>query len=415
MIASADRFFRRLGYILIVYVILMIFFYPYLVKNDFSFLFIMMLIVAISIKSFAQYFFGITNRLLLLSDQKGYIYYFTQALTVILNTLMCYFFIYHGNSIQIVYFTTSIVFLLQPIAVYIYVTHTYPIDRKIRYEQEPIKQKWNGIAQHVAAVILTGSGSIILSIFSTLSNVSIYSVYCLPVAGSRMLIMSMISGIQALIGNLWAKRDFEELNKVFTWTEWIIHTGTTVIFTVTAILIVPFVRIYTNGINDADYIQTNFAVILVLANSLHCYRLPYNIMILAAGHYKQTQNNYIYASIANIIISIIAVMYVGLTGASLGMLVALLYQTWWMAWYNSNNFINWPLKKFYKQVLVDIVTAVAIFLFSRNIIIFENNYYGWILLAIKVLVVGVLVSLIINSVFFFEKIRQIINKAFKIN
>ena len=59
VITSADKFFRRLGYVLAIYVIAMLFYYPYLVKQSFSFMFTATLIAAISIRSFAQYFFGI--------------------------------------------------------------------------------------------------------------------------------------------------------------------------------------------------------------------------------------------------------------------------------------------------------------------------------------------------------------------
>lgn len=73
VITSADKFFRRLGYILAIYVVVMLFYYPYLVKQNFSFMFTATLIGAISVRSFAQYFFGIVNRLLLVADQKAYI------------------------------------------------------------------------------------------------------------------------------------------------------------------------------------------------------------------------------------------------------------------------------------------------------------------------------------------------------
>ena len=72
-------------------------------------------------------------------------------------------------------------------------------------------------------------------------------------------------------------------------------------------MIVDFVRVYTYGINDADYIQPLFAVLITIANAGHCLRLPYNILILAAGHYKQTQSNYIIAMILNIVVSIATV------------------------------------------------------------------------------------------------------------
>lgn len=411
VIASADKFFRRLGYILAVYVVAMIFFYPMLVKQNFGFTYTAALIIAISIRSFAQYFFGIVNRLLLIADQKAYVQYIAQTLAVISNTLACYILIAFDCSVQVVYGMTSVIFLLQPLAIHLYIKKAYSLNRKIHYDVEPIKQKWNGIAQHVAAVILTGSDNIVLTTFSTLVNVSIYSVYFLPMSGAKMIIMSMISGIQALIGNLWAKQDLAELQKVFAWTEWLIHTGTTLIFTLTAVLIVPFVQVYTHGVNDADYVQPLFGVLLVAANSGHCLRLPYNIMILAAGHYKQTQHNYIIAAVMNVVISIICVKQFGLLGVALGTLAAMVYQTVWMAWYNSKNFICWPMRKFAKQICVDVVSAVGIYWLGSLMEMSSVSYMAWFVLAVKVATIGGIVVLVVNGVFYREYLRKIGRKV----
>lgn len=133
----------------------------------------------------AQYFFGIVNRLLLTADQRGYIQYNAQTLAVICNTVACFVLIQLGCSIQIVKLTTSLIYLLQPFVIYLYVRQHYSIDKKIKYTKEPIPQKWNGIAQHVAAVILDGTDTIVLTLFATLSDVSIYSVYFLVVKGVK--------------------------------------------------------------------------------------------------------------------------------------------------------------------------------------------------------------------------------------
>ncbi len=414
VITSADKFFRRLGYILAIYVVVMLFYYPYLVKQRFSFTFTATLIVAISIRSFAQYFFGIVNRLLLLADQKAYIQYIAQTAAVIANTVGCYILIAFDCSVQVVYGLTSLVFFLQPLAIHLYIKRSYALDRQIHYDVEPIKQKWNGVAQHIASVILSSSDSIVLTTFSTLVNVSIYTVYYLPMSGARLMIMSMISGINALIGNLWAKQDFAELRKVFAWTEWSIHTGTTLIFTLTAILIVPFVQVYTHGVNDANYMQPLFGVLLVAANSGNCLRLPYNIMILAAGHYKQTQHNYIIAAVMNIVISIIGVKQFGLIGVALGTLAAMIYQTVWMAWYNSKNFIQWPMKNFFKQIGVDAVSAVGIAFFTSCFALSSVNYISWIILSIKVTIVGLLVIVAVNTFFYRSYIEILFSKMRKI-
>ena len=413
VITSADKFFRRLGYILTIYVVAMILYYPYLVKQNFSFTFTATLIVAISIRSFAQYFFGIVNRLLLLADQKAYIQYIAQTAAVIANTVGCYILIAFDCSVQVVYGLTSLIFFLQPLAIHLYIKRSYVLDRQIHYDVEPIKQKWNGVAQHIASVILSSSDSIVLTTFSTLVNVSIYTVYYLPMSGARLMIMSMISGINALIGNLWAKQDLAELRKVFAWTEWSIHTGTILIFTLTAVLIVPFVQVYTHGVNDANYMQPLFGVLLVVANSGHCLRLPYNIMILAAGHYKQTQHNYIIAAVMNIAIPIVCVMQFGLIGVALGTLAAMVYQTVWMAWYNSKNFIQWPMKNFFKQIGVDAVSVVGIFAVGSYFSLSAIGYVSWVILAIKVTACGIIVGAIVNYVFYREYMLKIVSMVMK--
>ena len=62
-------------------------------------------------------------------------------------------------------------------------------------------------------------------------------------------------------------------------------------------------------------------------------------MILAGGHYKQTQNNYIIAALINIVVSVLAVKKWGLVGVAIGTLIAMFYQTIWMAIYDSKNLI----------------------------------------------------------------------------
>lgn len=410
IISSANKFFTRLGQILLAYVIALVVVYPRFAGKNFGFAYTATLIVAISISSFAQYFFGIVNRLLLTADQRGYIQYNAQTLAVICNTVACFVLIQLGCSIQIVKLTTSLIYLLQPFVIYLYVRQHYSIDKKIKYTKEPIPQKWNGIAQHVAAVILDGTDTIVLTLFATLSDVSIYSVYFLVVKGVKQLFMSMTNGITSLIGELWAKQELEELNKTFSWTEWVIHTGTTFVFGLTAVLIVPFVRVYTLGIHDANYIQPLFAALIVAANAGHCLRLPYNIIILAAGHYKQTQRNYIVAAVINIVVSVVTVKAWGLIGVAIGTLAAMGYQTIWMAIYDSRNLIKWPFKNFMKQIFVDASTVAIGFFATKMLSLHTVTYISWVFLAVKTSAVWVAIVLVLNFIFYRNKISGLFGK-----
>lgn len=404
---SANKFFRRLAEILLVYVVLLMIFYPMLVNKSFGHMYTALLIAAICISSFAQYYFGIVNSLLLNADQRGYIQYVAQIITLILNTFACYIIIKLGASIQIVKLTTSLIFLLRPLFLVFYVKKHYSIDQKITYVEEPIKQKWNGMAQHFAAYVLSGTDNIVLTMFSTLGNVSIYSVYNVVIIGVKNALLSVTNGFQSLIGEMLAKKETMKLNAFFGFVEWFLHTGTTLVFGCTGVLIVDFVRVYTYGINDADYIQPLFAVLITIANAGHCLRLPYNILILTAGHYKQTHSNYIIAMILNIVVSIATVKMWGLVGVAIGTLIAMAYQTVWMAKYDSKNIICWPFKNFLKQCGVDAITVIIASLATFKIPMLSVSYVSWFLLAIEVFGIWLIISIVINTIFYRERVLSI--------
>jgi len=413
IVASAEKFFRRLAYILLAYISFLVLFYPYFSNQNFGWVYTGGLIVAMSISSFAQYYFGVVDRLLLSADQRGYVQYNAQTITLIINTAACAVLIWMDQSIHMVKLTTSLIYLARPVALRMYVSRHYSINRRIRYTGEPIRQKWNGVAQHVAAVVLSSSASVILTIFSTLSNVSVYSVYNLVIHGVKQLFLSMTNGIHALIGELWAKQKMEELRKLFDMTEWVIHTGTVFVFGCTGTLILPFVQVYTDGISDAQYIQPLFAVLYTIAHAGHCLRLPYNIMILAAGHYKQTQSNYIIAAVLNIGISIVFVKVFGIIGVALGAMVALFYQTIWMAWYNSKNLVVRPMSCFWKQFVVDAVTVILGVFLTRGLHMGAISYLSWLVMAIKAAAVWLAAICFVNIIFYRNRMKLVIQKLMK--
>ncbi len=409
IIVSAQKFFSKLAAILLVYVVVLMIVYPFMAGEDFGWSYTAFLIAAISISSFAQYYFGMVDSLLLYADQHGYVQYTVQIGTYILNTLACVILIKVGAGIHFVKLATSFLYLLRPLVLRLYIRKRYKINRKIKYDEEPIQQKWNGVSQHVAAVVLDGTDNIVLTMFSTLSNVSIYSVYHLVIYGIKHLFLSLTGGVQSLIGELWAKKEMVTLRATFGWVEWLLHTGTTFVFGCTGMLVVPFVAVYTAGINDADYIVPLFAALITIAHAGHCLRLPYNIMILAAGHYKQTQSNYIVAALTNIILSVALVIWFGLIGVAIGTLVAMLYQTVWMARYVSKNLMERRFREFIKQLAVDVVTVLvgvaATYWFKMSSV----SYLSWILLALKVAPLWLLVSLVMNFVFY----RNYVVKIFR--
>ncbi len=404
IIRSAERFFRRIAYILVVYTAFLMVFYPLITLNSFDYLFTLILIFVISISSFAQYYLGMTYRLLLNADQLGFIQYSIHSAALILNTVSCILLMKAGASIQIVKLTTSLIFLAQPVLLAVIAKRKYNIDHKIQFTGEPIKQKWNGLAQHIATVVLGNTDTVVLTFFSTLENVSVYAVYHLVVNGVKQIVVSMTNGMQAMLGNMLAKNETDELNRSFSQIEWFLHTLVTFVFSVTAVLIVPFVCVYTADITDANYIVPAFAYLITIAQASYCLRLPYNIMVLAAGHYRQTQWSAIIEAAINIVVSVVLVFKFGLIGVAIGTLAAMAYRTLYLAWYLSHNIIYRSLRHFIKHILTDAACVTLLFgvlkLFPEFFTMRQNSYAAWVVLAVKFGCAALFAEVVVNMIMY---------------
>lgn len=400
VVVSGRKFYRKIAGFLSIYVVLLMLVYPYFIDYNFDWYYISMLILVLSIGSFAQYYFGLVDNLLLLADQRGYISFLLQITLTISKLFICICLINRQVSIHILQFAIALIFLIKPIVTSIYVKKRYKINNKIVTESDPITQKWNGFAQHISSVVLESTDNVILTIFSTLINVSIYSIYHMIIAGIMQFYTSLTAGIQSAVGVLWAKSETKILKDEFEFIEIILHMVTVFTFGCTLKLIIPFVQIYTNGLEDANYIQPLFAYIITIGYAIRCLRTPYNIWILAAGHYRQTQQCHIFAAIINIIISIIVLQRWGLIGIAIGTLVAFSYQTIWMAVYVSNNLIPRPLKSLIKQIVVDIVIIIGILTLTKSFHLVEISYYAWTILALKTAVVSLFMICICGTLFY---------------
>ena len=401
VVVSSEKFYRKIGFLMIVYVIGLTVFYPMIIK-EFPFLYTASLLVIIASSTFAQYFLGITYSLLLTADQKQYITYIVNGGTIVINLILSYLLIKLGCSIHIVKLMLSLIFISRPVFFSIYVRKHYSLNKKIHYDVEPIKQKWNGVAQHLAYAVQEKTGVVILSLMATLESVSIYSVYFLITTGLRGLIYSVTSSLTSFLGNILAKGEKETLARNFYRIEWAMHTITLLCFASAAILIVPFVRVYTAGINDADYIVPYFPYLMCAAVACRCLQLPYNIVVQAAGHFKETQNSAIIEPVLDIAFSVLLVGKFGLSGVALGFLISITYRMLYLSLYLTRHILYTSRRQLLKRYVVDIVIVAAVVAACSLIPECQISYLSWILMAVKVLVLASIVTAVINMVFYRE-------------
>ena len=102
------------------------------------------------------------------------------------------------------------------------------------------------------------------------ATVSVYSIYNMVIAQLQSIMSSFSSGMEAVFGSMYANKERENLQRTFGYYETLLSLLSVAVFSIAAVLIVPFVRIYTSGVTDADYINPLFSLVLVVA-SLHYY------------------------------------------------------------------------------------------------------------------------------------------------
>lgn len=402
---ATEIFMRKVAAIFTVFLIVFAMCYPFFVKDEFTWLFSFTLILALGFSTVVQYLFGITYSFLLQADQKLYIYNSLQILTYILNTIVTVVLINKGFEIRIVKLASSTVFCITPLVMYAYVHIKYKLPRDVRPDHACISQRWDAFAHQVAAFVHNNTDLMVLTIFSTLYQVSVYSVYYLVVNGIRKLIDTCSGSIEALFGNMIANQEGDSIRLRVQLYEWLLHIISGVMFGAAAFLVVPFVSVYTRSVVDTDYINPVFGCLICLAELMACIRLPYQNLTEAAGHFKQTKKDAITEAVLNIVVSVILVRFWGISGVAVGTLIAMTYRTTRFASYASSVFIKRPFIEYIKRLLISLLSlglyeTVLFSKFYETALRYSTDYYHWTILAMTVTVPLAVYLAVVNICFY---------------
>lgn len=407
---ATESFFRKIALIFLGYCVILSLVFPLFKESSFDYFFIMTLVLVLGIKSFMQYYFGISYNLLFNADQCGYVSGFFQVVAVILNAFLTVILLNNGAGVHTVKLVSAFVFIIKPIFMNIYGRKKYEIDRKIPKNKNSLSQKWDNFGQSIALYIHTKTDSVLITLFLNFSEVSVYSVYSLVTTSLSAIITAISSGFVSGLGNMYAKNEKENFNKVFSLYEFVNTTISFLFYTIAFVLIIPFVRTYTANITDVDYIRPLFGGIIVVGELLYCLRLPYYYMITNARHFKQIKSGAYIEAALNIVISLVLINFLGITGLAIGTSVAMLFRTMQIAFYCSKNIINRSFLLVLKRIVVNLVASAGAVALSKLISFEINNFIQLFVYAIIVGTIALTVFGAVNAVFFKEDIKVLFSK-----
>ncbi len=416
VLAEVKRYFRILALVFLPYVLILAVGFKTISHIEaLDWISTAILVIVISLSTFAQYFIGISYSLLIQAAQKTYITQIISILATILNTIVIVVLTGLKQSIIVVKLVSSCVFILRPIILMLYVKRHYKLISSIRPDNTELKQKWSGLGQHVAYFLHSNTDIAVLTLFGNLKAVSVYSIYYMIVSHLQSITSSFSTGMEAIFGDMLAKNEMRTLHNAFDYYETLLSLITTIMFSTAAVLMIPFVKIYTSNINDVNYIEPLFGLILLLTSAIYCLRMPYHSMVIAAGYFKQTEKASYGEAIINIGLSLLLVQKLQLLGGAIGTLVATSFRFVYYAIYLKGHIFYRPIGLLVKRLTVDALSLVAVFLLGNLLLshITVVNYQIWFNFAIVIFIMATFITCVFNFCFYREYCKFIINKIVK--
>ena len=412
-ILEIKNFFRIIAYIFAVYVLVLAIIFKKIshieVLDWFS---TFLLVIVISISTFAQYFVGISNSILLQADQKNYISNALSSITLIVNAVLVAVFASTGSNLVTVKLISSCIYAVKPIMLWVYVKHNYHLSN-VKTNTKILRDKWTGLGQHMAFFFHSHTDVIVLTFFADLKYVAVYSVYNMVTSQIQALSSSFVSGMESVLGNMYAQKENSLLNKTFNLYETMMSFFSDILFSVTAVMIVPFVKVYTSNISDTNYIEPLFGILLTVAAYISCLSLPYNSSVIAAGHFRQTRWAAYGEALINVLLSILLVRKFGLIGVAIGTVAATLYKLVFYVTYLKKNILKRKISHFLKREFINLSTVTLIFIVGRYVLDFFiiSSYMQWILASCVITIFACLVTIGSNFLFYRNDCITLLLKA----
>lgn len=413
VITETKIFYKKIAFAFVAYVIVIACFYKQISHNTtFGYWYSFSLVVVIAFSTFAEYFIGISYSLLLQADQMNYIVVIFRIVTTILNTIGVVVLTSINCDILAVKLLSSIVFVIRPVLLSIYVKRRYKLT-EVHFSEKLLVNKRSAIGQHIAWALHNNTDIAVLTVLKDATYVSVYSVYHMVVSQLQSILNSFSSGMEAVFGSMYANKERENLQKTFGYYETLISVISIALFSIAAVLIVPFIRLYTSGITDAEYINPTFAMILIIASLLYSLRTPYSYMIIAAGQYKETRMAAYGEAAINITTSIIFVIKYGLVGVAVGTVLATLFRYVYYVFYLSRHILYRNTVLWIKRTLVNSVTFICIYVIGTLVVkhYIISNYIEWMIVGIIITVISGIITIVFNLVIYYKDLMAILQKG----
>lgn len=417
ILSTTSKTLKKISMRTLIIGIIIAFFYCFVIQSELSKITIFIVfLLSISSTVFNLYFVN-SYKLLFQVDQSEYFLNLIITAINVITQIVSIFVITISQDIilvRLVYFISSVILGLIIIIVakkrYAFVNMSKVADTSL------IKGTRDVLISKFTSVIYSSASVMFLSIFVSTISTSIYATYNTVISIIKNCLYSIVNAPQNAIGQLWASGDKKRINEIFNEYEYLVFLVSLCLFTITFIMIIPFITIYTRNIADVNYIDHLLAIFVVLIAFLEIIHIPSGIIILMSGDFKTSRNIQLIVCICLIISNIIGALFFEIYGLLFGTLFVNILLASLEMIYARKIKLNMSLSRFVKvyfplffiSLFLCYVGSYYIWNMSMNFLIF---IFAGIIVTVIVGIILFTFSMIINKTDTLKLCNRVLNKV----
>jgi len=402
VVVAAKKFYFQAGRLFLVLVAAMALCYPVFVKTEsLSFAEVGVLVFVLGMNSVLEFFALAKYRALLTADQKTYIISLASIVQVVLNTvIIC---VLAGFGVGVVFLRTIAllsVFARTAILMY-YVKKKYPqIDYRVSPKENALDKRWDAVYMQVLGAIHTGAPVVILTfVVGDLRLVSVFSVYNMIITGLHGVMSIFSSGLASSFGNVIVRKEYDILQKTYQQFELAYLSVMTLAYSVALVMIMPFIKIYTAGVSDADYYVPLVGALIVINAFFFNLKSPQAMMLIAAGLYRESRVQTTVQGVLVVVLGCIFGRLWGIEGILVACIVSNLYRDVDLLFFIPKYVTKLPVSNTLKRWLRAGCCFVLAVQLSALLPISAEGYFAWALWATASAAISAAV-LLVNALLF---------------
>jgi hypothetical protein len=399
ILSATNLYYRKTGLFYTLSVAVFAIVYPIVVETELSSITVVLVILFSGLAGALNYFFQGKYRLLLQAEGKGYVTSNLNTITHILINLGKIALLLAGYDVvelQAWYFILS---AIQMIYIAVYIKRHYSwLDLSVKPAYDDISQKNSVLIHQICGLIFNNTDTLILTIISGLKVVSVYSLYNLIYTQIANLSSTLTTGsIMFALGQTYSK-DRNQFIRLFDMYELYSITIYSMLFTILYMFMLPFLRLYTDGVTDINYINTWYNILFCAVFLLSNLRAPAQTVITVAGHFEKTKKQAIIEAIINLVVTLSLAPTMGIYGALIGTVAALLYRTNDMILYSNKNILKRGNVKTYRRIIRNLIIFIAVSCLENQFLPESKNYYSLFMSAVFIGTITLIIFIVINFI-----------------